>query len=99
MALDDFGAGFGSFAYLKNFPFDDLKIDGDFIRTLTTSPVDQLVVRAMVGIARGMGKTTVAEFVADKETARLVRDIGVDHAQGYYIGKPRPISEVFQVPR
>jgi len=99
LALDDFGAGFGSFAYLKNFPFDDLKIDGDFIRSLTTSPVDQLVVTAIVGIARGMGKTTVAEFVGDEETARLVRDIGVDHAQGYYIGKPRPISEVLHVPR
>jgi diguanylate cyclase (GGDEF)-like protein/PAS domain S-box-containing protein len=99
LALDDFGAGFGSFAYLKNFPFDDLKIDGDFIRSLTTSPVDQLVVTAIVGIARGMGKTTVAEFVGDEETARLVREIGVDQAQGYHVGKPRPIAEVLQVPR
>jgi EAL domain-containing protein (putative c-di-GMP-specific phosphodiesterase class I) len=94
-ALDDFGAGFGSFSYLKNFPFDYLKIDGDFIRGLATSPVDQLVVEAIVSIARGMGKKTVAEFVADEETARLLRSIGVDCAQGYHIGMPRPVSEVF----
>jgi EAL domain-containing protein (putative c-di-GMP-specific phosphodiesterase class I) len=93
-ALDDFGAGFGSFYYLKNFPFDYLKIDGDFIRSFATSPMDRLVVEAIVSIARGMGKKTVAEFVADEETARILRDIGVDFAQGYHIGMPRPVSEV-----
>ena len=95
-ALDDFGAGFGSFYYLKNFPFDYLKIDGDFIRGLPTSSMDQLVVEAIVSIARGMGTKTVAEFVGDEETARLLRTIGVDHAQGYHIGLPRPVSEVLQ---
>ena len=95
-ALDDFGAGFGSFYYLKNFPFDYLKIDGEFIRGLASSPMDQLVVEAIVTIARGMGKKTVAEFVADEETACLLRKIGVDYAQGYHIGRPRPISEVLQ---
>jgi diguanylate cyclase (GGDEF)-like protein/PAS domain S-box-containing protein len=93
-SLDDFGAGFGSFSYLKSFPFDYLKIDGDFIRTLATSPVDQLVVEAIVNIARGMGKKTVAEFVADEQSADLLRKIGVDYAQGYHIGMPKPISEV-----
>ena len=95
-ALDDFGAGFGSFYYLKNFPFDCLKIDGDFIRSLATSPMDRLVVEAIVSIARGMGKKTVAEFVADEETVGLLRDIGVDCAQGYHIGIPKPASEVLQ---
>jgi EAL domain-containing protein (putative c-di-GMP-specific phosphodiesterase class I) len=95
-ALDDFGAGFGSFYYLKNFPFDFLKIDGEFIRGLATSPMDQLVVEAIVSIARGMGRRTVAEFVADEETARLLRKIGVDFAQGYHFGVPRPVSEVLQ---
>ena len=93
-ALDDFGAGFGSFYYLKNLPFDYLKIDGDFIRGLATSPMDQLVVEAIVSIARGMGAKTVAEFVGDEETACLLRTIGVDHAQGYHIGLPRPVAEV-----
>jgi diguanylate cyclase (GGDEF)-like protein/PAS domain S-box-containing protein len=96
LALDDFGAGFGSFYYLKNFPFDYIKIDGGFIRTLTSNPMDQLVVRAIVTIARGLGKKTVAEFVAEAETTSLLRDLGVDCAQGYYIGEPRPAMEVLQ---
>jgi diguanylate cyclase (GGDEF)-like protein/PAS domain S-box-containing protein len=96
-ALDDFGAGFGSFSYLKSFPFDCLKIDGDFIRGLATSPVDVLVVEAIVTIARGMGKKTVAEFVANEETTSLLRKIGVDCAQGYHIGMPRPVSEVLDL--
>ena len=98
-ALDDFGAGFGSFYYLKNFPFDSLKIDGDFIRGLSTSSMDKLVIEAIVSIARGMGKTTVAEFVGDEGTIHLLREIGVDFAQGYHIGMPRPISEVLGVGR
>jgi EAL domain-containing protein (putative c-di-GMP-specific phosphodiesterase class I) len=56
--------------------------------------MDQLVVRAIVGIAQGMGKKTIAEFVADEETARLVKQLGVDYAQGYYVGKPRPLLDV-----
>ena len=95
-ALDDFGAGFGSFFYLKNFPFDCLKIDGDFIRGLATSTIDQLVVDAIVSIAQGMGKSTVAECVADEETLRMLRKSGVDCAQGYHIGMPRPVSEVLR---
>ncbi|HET6202911.1 MAG TPA: EAL domain-containing protein [Planctomycetota bacterium] len=93
-ALDDFGAGFGSFYYLKTLPFDFFKIDGDFIRGLVASPMDQLVVGAIVGIARGMGKKTIAEFVADEETARLLEKSGVDFAQGYYIGRPQPLTEI-----
>lgn len=93
-ALDDFGAGFGSFYYIKSLPFDYLKIDGAFIRGLATSPMDQLIVRAIVSIAKGLGKKTVAEFVADAETVRLLRQIGVDCAQGYQIGRPRPIAEL-----
>jgi len=95
-ARDDFGAGFGSFYYLKSFPFDYLKIDGDIIRGLATSPMNQLVVSAIVSIAQGMGKKTVAEYVADEETARLLRKIGVDFAQGYHIGMPRPVGDVLQ---
>ena len=96
-ALDDFGAGFGSFYYLKNFPFDYIKIDGGFIRGLVSSPMDQLVVKAIVGIAQGLDKKTVAEFVAERETIELLREIGVDCAQGYYIREPRPIAEVLRV--
>ena len=85
----------GSFYYLKNFPFDYIKIDGGFIRGLVSNPMDQLVVRAIVTIAQGLGKKTVAEFVTDQESTSLLRTIGVDCAQGYYIGEPRLITEAF----
>jgi diguanylate cyclase (GGDEF)-like protein len=88
LALDDFGVGFGSFYYLKHLPCDYLKIDGEFIRTLSQSPTDQVFVRAMVELARGLGKRTIAEFVEDQPTLELIRDLGVDFAQGYHIGHP-----------
>jgi diguanylate cyclase (GGDEF)-like protein len=91
-ALDDFGAAFASFYYLKHLPFDYLKIDGEFVRGCVTDRTDQLVIQAVVDIARGLGKRTVAEMVGDEETMALVRDLGVDHAQGFHIGKPAPLA-------
>jgi diguanylate cyclase (GGDEF)-like protein/PAS domain S-box-containing protein len=93
-ALDDFGAGFGSFYYLKHLPFDYVKIDGEFIQHATGGPIDQLVIEAIVGIARGLDKRTIAEFVADEKTQRMVTRLGVDYAQGYHIGKPVPVAEL-----
>jgi len=90
VALDDFGAGFGSFQYLKHLPFEYLKIDGDFIRGLPASPKDQLVVKALVDLARGLGKQTIAEYVEDQATLECLRDYGVDYAQGFEIGAPQP---------
>jgi diguanylate cyclase (GGDEF)-like protein len=90
LALDDFGAGFGSFYYLKHLTFDYLKIDGEFIHHCTTSKTDQLVIRAIVDIARGLDKTTIAEYVTDGETARLLTRLGVDYGQGYHYGRPTP---------
>jgi EAL domain-containing protein (putative c-di-GMP-specific phosphodiesterase class I) len=95
VALDDFGAGFGSFHYLKRLSFRYLKIDGDFIRALPTSRKDQLVVQALVGVARGMGKQTIAEYVGDEPTMCLLRDYGVDYAQGFQVGRPRGQAEAF----
>jgi diguanylate cyclase (GGDEF)-like protein/PAS domain S-box-containing protein len=89
-ALDDFGAGFGSFYYLKHLPFDVVKIDGDFIKSLPASQTDQLTVQAIVTIARGLQKQTVAEFVGDDRTIEMLREFGVDFAQGYHIGEPAP---------
>jgi EAL domain-containing protein (putative c-di-GMP-specific phosphodiesterase class I) len=89
VALDDFGAGFGSFHYLKHLPFDYLKIDGAFIRGLPDSAHDQLVVRALVGLVREMGQRTIAEFVGDRETLRLLGEFGVDYAQGFHVGRPQ----------
>jgi diguanylate cyclase (GGDEF)-like protein/PAS domain S-box-containing protein len=87
-ALDDFGAGFSSFFYLKHLPFDYLKIDGEFIVNLRTNGSDLMIVKAIVDIARGLGKATIAEFVGDEPTADLLRSLGVDFAQGYHIGAP-----------
>jgi diguanylate cyclase (GGDEF)-like protein/PAS domain S-box-containing protein len=91
-ALDDFGAGFASFYYLKHMVFDYVKIDGEFIRNLPASRVNQLVVRSVVEIARGLGKRTIAEFVGDRETQELLRRYGVDYAQGFYVAKPGPLE-------
>jgi EAL domain-containing protein (putative c-di-GMP-specific phosphodiesterase class I) len=91
VALDDFGAGFGSFQYLKRLPFRYLKIDGDFIRGLPHSSNDQLVVKALVGVVKGMGRMTIAEFVGDEPTLKLLRSYGVDYAQGFEVGRPHPV--------
>ena len=93
-ALDDFGTGFGSFYYLKHLPVDYLKIDGDFISDLPDGDTDQLIVKSIVEIARGTGKRTIAEFVSDRQILRQVRELGVDYAQGYFIGKPVPVTEI-----
>ncbi len=90
VALDDFGAGYGSFHYLTQLPFDYLKIDGSFVRGLTASRNDQLVVQALVGLARGMGVRTIAEYVTDRPTLTLLRRYGVDYAQGFELGRPHP---------
>ncbi|HSZ14739.1 MAG TPA: EAL domain-containing protein [Solirubrobacteraceae bacterium] len=91
-ALDDFGAGFGSFYYLKHLPFDYVKIDGEFIRNLPASSTDQLILDSIVQMSRGMGKRTIAEFVGDGDTIEVLKAHGVDYAQGYHLGKPRPVS-------
>lgn len=88
--LDDFGVGYSSFQYLKELPVDFVKIDGSFIKNLTKNPDDVVFVRALHSAVRGFGKTTVAEFVEDEETLAILREIGVDHVQGYLIGKPGP---------
>jgi diguanylate cyclase (GGDEF)-like protein/PAS domain S-box-containing protein len=91
-ALDDFGAGFGSFYYLKHLPFDFIKIDGEFVRNVTKDNTDRLVVTAVVELARGLGKRTIAEFVADEATVTALGDLGVDYLQGFHLGKPAPIE-------
>lgn len=88
VAIDDYGAGFGPFEYLKRIPFDVIKIDGAFVRDLPKNDADQLTVQAIVGIAQGLGKTTIAEFVEDDDTARLLREYGVDMGQGFHFGAP-----------
>ncbi|MBX5469084.1 MAG: PAS domain S-box protein [Thermoleophilaceae bacterium] len=93
-AVDDFGTGFGSFHYLKYMPIDYVKLDGDFIRDLAHSHSDQVLVRAMADVARGLGMKTVAEWVESEATLEKVREFGVDYAQGYHVGRPRPASRL-----
>jgi diguanylate cyclase (GGDEF)-like protein/PAS domain S-box-containing protein len=96
-ALDDFGAGFASFYYLKHLRFDEIKIDGEFIRNLPESRIDQLIVDAVVRIAKGLGATTVGEFVASDEAIEALRRLGVDYGQGFGIGPPVPVEEFLHV--
>lgn len=94
-AIDDFGVGFSSFLNLKHLPVDFLKIDGGFIQNLPRDPVDQHLVQGMVQVARALGKQAVAEWVGDADTARLLRDYGVEYAQGYHFGRPQPVAAVW----
>lgn len=91
VALDDFGAGLRSFFYLKHLPFDVVKIDGEFVTGCLSNEADRLVLRALVSVARGLGKQTVAEFVEDEPTLHFLREEGVEFAQGYHIGRPAPL--------
>jgi len=92
-AIDDFGAGFSTFYYLKHFPADYLKIDGEFVRA-PRSRTDELVIESIVRIARDLGKQTIAEFVTDAATLQRMRELGVDFAQGYHVAKPFPVAEL-----
>jgi EAL domain-containing protein (putative c-di-GMP-specific phosphodiesterase class I) len=94
LALDDFGVGFGSLYYLKHLPFDYLKIDGEFVRDLTSSPRDRSMIKGIVALAQGLGITTIAEFVGDEATVAELREIGVDCGQGYHLGEPTLAPDV-----
>ena len=87
-AVDDFGSGFASFTYLKRLPIDFIKIEGDFVRGVATSTIDRAFVESAVSMAKVLGIRTVAEFVEDGATLEIVKEIGVDLVQGFYIGMP-----------
>jgi EAL domain-containing protein (putative c-di-GMP-specific phosphodiesterase class I) len=97
-ALDDFGAGFCSFNYLKSFPVDFVKIDGQFIRHLDNNETDRILVKSMVEIAGKLGKKTIAEFVETPNIALRLKEIGVNLGQGYAFGRPdRNLLEGHQI--
>ena len=96
-ALDDFGSGMSSFAYLKNLQVDYLKIDGNFIRDIVVDKVDHAMVEAVHQVGHVMGIKTIAEFVENMEIMRLLEEIGVDYAQGYGISEPKPVDEILKV--
>ncbi len=92
LALDDFGTGYGSLTYLQKLPIAFLKIDIAFVRGLPTNATNQHLVRAIVNIAQGFGQQTIAEGVEDAATLDLLREYGVDLAQGYHLGRPQPLA-------
>lgn len=96
-ALDDFGIGFCSFAYLKHLPVDLLKIDGSFIRNMLDNQMDQYFVKAIADVSRGLGKHVVAEFVENCQVIPKLQEFGIHYGQGYYFGKARSTSEIFNV--
>lgn len=95
-ALDDFGSGFSTFNYIKNFPVDFLKLDGSFIVNLANDPMDQELVRHMISIARSLGKETIAEFVESRAVFETLRRLGIDYVQGHYLGEAteKPVTSV-----
>lgn len=94
-ALDDFGVGLTSFQHLRHLPLDFLKIDGSLIEGLAQNPVNQHIVQAIGHLTRSLGIRTIAECVDGPETIALLKDYGIDLAQGYTIGEPRPLGSVF----
>lgn len=89
-ALDDFGSGMSSFAYLKNLPVDFVKIDGNFVKNIVDSPIDLAMVEAINRIGHVMGIKSIAEYVENETIMEKLKELGVDYAQGYYLGKPQP---------
>lgn len=94
VALDDFGSGFASYAYLRHLPLDILKIDGSFIRGIEDDPINQAMVGSMHQIARQLNLRTVAEFVESQASLDCLRRLGIDYAQGFFIDRPRPLCQL-----
>ncbi|VXC85627.1 Diguanylate cyclase (GGDEF) domain-containing protein [Pseudomonas sp. 8Z] len=99
VALDDFGSGFASYAYLRHLPLDILKIDGSFIRDIDQDPINQAMVGSMQQIATQLGLSTVAEFVETQQSMNCLHRLGIDYAQGYHIGKPQPLALLADAPQ
>jgi diguanylate cyclase (GGDEF)-like protein/PAS domain S-box-containing protein len=95
-ALDDFGSGHSSFAYLKTLPVDYLKIDGVYIKGIAEDPLDFAIVRSINDVGQIMKKRTIAESVESEQVAEKLREIGIDYYQGYYLARPKPIEELAQ---
>ena len=93
LALDDFGTGYGGLTYLKRLQVELVKIDIDFVRDLPENPESQHVVKAIVNLAQGFGRKTVAEGVENEKTLELLERLGVDYAQGFWIGRPAPLED------
>ncbi len=95
-ALDDFGSGLASFAYLRSLPVDYLKIDGQFVKSIASDPLNLSIVKSIQEIASILGKQTIAEYVEDSIILATIKKLGIHHAQGYVVGKPVPLDDLFR---
>jgi diguanylate cyclase (GGDEF)-like protein len=93
-SLDDFGSGYCSFKYIKSLPFDIIKIDGSFIKDINENKENYTIVKAIVDVAHGLGRRTVAEYVETKEVEATVKELGIEYAQGHYYAKAYPIDDI-----
>lgn len=98
VALDDFGAGYTSFSYLKELPADLLKIDGSFVVNMNQHPANVSIVEAIVNLARNLGMKTIAEWAEDSATVQALAEIGVDYVQGYAVARPMAPEKLLEVP-
>jgi EAL domain-containing protein (putative c-di-GMP-specific phosphodiesterase class I) len=96
-ALDDFGSGLSSFAYLKQLEVDFLKIDGVFVKDVVDDPINLAMVKSINDIGKVMGKRTIAEFVENDGILEKLREVGVDYAQGYRVGRPKPLDRLLMI--
>jgi diguanylate cyclase (GGDEF)-like protein/PAS domain S-box-containing protein len=96
-SVDDFGSGFSSFAYLKDLPADYIKLDGSFIQNLHRDTIDQTLVRSMIQVIQALGKKAVAEYVENEAILNILKTMGVDFVQGYHMGHPLQIEQLFGV--
>ena len=94
-ALDDFGSGLSSFGYLKSLPVDYLKIDGSFVRDMVVDPVDHAMVQAIHQVGLVMGIESIAEYVEDESVIESCRKLGISYLQGYGVGKPAPLQNIY----
>jgi EAL domain-containing protein (putative c-di-GMP-specific phosphodiesterase class I) len=94
VSLDDFGSGLSSFDYLRRFPVDSIKINGDFVENLAGSAFDQAVVRAINDVAKAIGLTVVAEKIEDDGTLALLAGLGIKYGQGFFLHRPEPLDDI-----
>jgi EAL domain-containing protein (putative c-di-GMP-specific phosphodiesterase class I) len=90
-ALDDFGTGLASFDYLKRLPVDIIKIDGSFTKDISTNAIDYSIINSVINISKVMDLRTIAEYVENEEQFEILKDIGIDYAQGFFISIPKPV--------
>ncbi len=96
-ALDDFGAGFSSFAQLRHLPVKYVKIDGEYITNMDSDDTDRVIVTSINDISHSIGRRTVAEYVTSPEILRSLKDCGIDYAQGFYIAEPMRKEDLFVI--